>query len=65
MIQFFFLKEKTAKEIHEKIAPTLGDSYPYYEIVRLWVNEFKRGRKSIEDVPHPKTLKSAMTPKKN
>jgi len=28
---FFFLKEKTAKEIHERIFPTLGDSYPFYE----------------------------------
>ncbi|EZA55747.1 Histone-lysine N-methyltransferase SETMAR, partial [Ooceraea biroi] len=62
VIQFFFLEGKTAKEIHERILLTLGDSCPSYETVRLWVNEFKRGRTSIEDAPRPGARKTAVTP---
>jgi histone-lysine N-methyltransferase SETMAR len=63
VIQFFFLEGKTAKEIHERIFPTLGDSCPSYEAVRLWVNEFKRGRTSIEDAPRSGGPKTAVVPK--
>jgi transposase len=63
VIQFFFLEGKTAKEIHERIFPTLGDSCPSYEAIRLWVNEFKRGRTSIEDAPRSGRPKTAVVPK--
>jgi len=50
--QFFFLEEKTAKEIHKRIFSSLGDSSPFYETVRnLWVNKIKRGKISNEDAP--------------
>ncbi|KAK5646393.1 hypothetical protein RI129_004857 [Pyrocoelia pectoralis] len=62
VIQFFFLEGETAKEIHDRILPTLGDSCPSYEAVRLWVNEFKRGRTGIQDAPRPGAPKSAVTP---
>lgn len=62
VIQFFFLEGKTAKEIHERILPTLGSSCPSYETVRLWVNEFKRGRTSIDDAPRPGAPKTAVVP---
>ena len=35
VIKFFFLEGKTAKKIHERIAPTLSDSCPSYKTVRL------------------------------
>ena len=38
-----------------------SNSYFSYETVRLQVNEFKRGRKIINDAPRPRTLKSAVT----
>ncbi|KAK5645801.1 hypothetical protein RI129_004265 [Pyrocoelia pectoralis] len=62
VIQFFFLEGKTAKEIHDRILPTLGDSCSSYETVRFWVNEFKRGSTSIQDAPRPGAPKSAVTP---
>lgn len=62
IIQFFFLEGKTAKKIHERILPTLGDSCPSYETVGLWVNEFKRGRTSIKDAPRSGAPKTAVTP---
>ena len=48
VIQFFFLERKTAKEIHEKITPTLGNLCLSYETVGFWVNEIKQSRTSIE-----------------
>lgn len=33
----------------------------FYEIVRLYVNEVKRGRTNIENAPRPEALKSAVT----
>jgi len=49
MIQFIFLEGKTAKEIHERIFPTLDDLH-VFETIRFWVNEFKFGKISIKDV---------------
>jgi len=63
VIQFFFLEGKTAKEIHERMFPILGDSCPCYESVRLWVNEFKRGRISIKDAPRSGGPRTVVTPK--
>ena len=42
--------------------PKLSASCPSYETVRLWVNEFKRGKTNIEDKPRPGGLKTAVTP---
>ena len=39
-----------------------GLLFSVYERVRLWVNEFKEGRISIEDAPRSGTSKSAVTP---
>lgn len=61
VIQSFFLEGKTATEIHDQIFPTLRDSCPSYETIRLWVNEFKRGRTSIEDAAHSGAPKTAVT----
>ena len=35
VIQFLFLEGKTANEMHERIFPTLGDSYSFYKAIRL------------------------------
>ena len=35
LTRFYFLEGKTAEEIHERVAPTLDDSCPPYEIVEL------------------------------
>ena len=56
MIQFLFLEGNTAKEIHNRIAPTLDDSFPLGECL-------KRGRTSIEDAPRLRTSKSAVMSK--
>lgn len=49
-------------EIHERIFPTLGGSCPFYETVRLCVNEYKCGRTSIEDASRSGYPKIAVTP---
>ena len=59
VIQFYFLERITAKEIHERMLPTLGYLCPSYERVELRLNEYKRGRTSFKDAPRPGTLKSA------
>lgn len=60
VVKFFFLEGKTAREIHERILPTLGPSCPSYENVRLWVNSFQRERTSIEDALRPEAPKKAI-----
>ena len=62
VIQFLFLEGKTAKEIHEKIIPTLGDSYSSYEVIRLSVNEFNRRRTSAENAQRSGILKIVVIP---
>ena len=42
--------------------PTLGNCCPFYEIVKLWVNDFKQGRANIEDTRRPGTPKSTIKP---
>ena len=43
MNPIIFLEGKTAKEIHERIVPTLGNLCPFYETVRLWINDYFKG----------------------
>jgi len=50
MIQFIVLERKIAKEIYERIFPTLDDLQDVFETIRFWVNEFKFVKISIEDV---------------
>ena len=62
VIRLFFLERKTAKEIPERIEPTLVDSCLSNETVRLWLNAFKQDKASAEGAPRPGTIKSAMKP---
>ena len=62
VIQFFFLKGRTAKKISERIAFALGDSWPFYGTLRLWVKEFKWTMTSIEEAPRHGTRTSDVTP---
>ena len=49
VIRYLYSKGKTGKEIHGKLADVYGSSVPYYAQVKFWVEEFKRGRTSLED----------------
>ena len=49
VIQYLYLKGKTGKEIHGKLADVYGSSAPSYAQVKFWVGEFKQGRMSLED----------------
>ena len=49
VIRYLYLKGKTGKEIHGKLADVYGSSVPSYAQVKFWVGEFKHGRKSLED----------------
>ena len=49
IIRYLYLKGKTGKEIHCKLADVYGSSAPSYAPVKFWVGEFKRGRTSLED----------------
>ena len=44
-----YLKGKTGKEIHGRLADVYGSSAPSYAPVKFWVGEFKCGRTSLED----------------
>ena len=49
VIKYLYLKGKTGKEIHSKLADVYGSSAPSYAQVKFWVGEFKHGRMSLED----------------
>ena len=49
VIRYFYLKGKTGKDIHGKLADVYGSSAPSDAQVKFWVGEFKRGRTSLED----------------
>ena len=49
VIRYLYLKGKTGKEIHGKLADVYGSSAPSYTRVKFGVGEFKRGRTSLED----------------
>ena len=46
---YLYLKGKTGKEIHGKLADVYGSSAPSYVQVKFWVGEFKHGGTSLED----------------
>ena len=49
VILYLYLKGKTGKAIHSKLADVYGSSAPSYAQVKVWVGEFKCGRTSLED----------------
>ena len=49
VIWYLYLKGKTGKEIHGKVADVYGSSAPFYAQVEFWVGKFKRGKTSLED----------------
>lgn len=65
IIKFFVLKGLPATEIHAEMVNVLRESAPSLATVTRWVNEFKHGRTSIEDVPRRGRPKSAAVPQTN
>lgn len=61
VIKYLHLKGMTPSEIHEDMVRTLTDNAPSYATVKRWVNEFKRGRESVEDDPRPGRPPTATT----
>ena len=49
LIRYLYLKDKTGKEKHGKLADVYGSSAPSYAQVKFWVGKFKHGRMSLED----------------
>ena len=59
---FFFLQDKTPKEIHAILTETLEEHAPLYATVKNWVAQFKRGDFSTCDEPRPGRPKTVTTP---
>jgi len=59
---FFFLQDKTPKEIHAILIEALGEYVPSYATVKNWVAHFKRGDFSTCDAPRPGRPKTVTTP---
>ena len=53
VIQYLHKKGLTRKDIHNDMVATLGKDAPSFATVKRWVMEFKPGRQSLEDDPHP------------
>ena len=49
VIRYLYLKSKTGKEIHGELADVYGSSAPSCAQVEFSVEEFKRGRMSLQD----------------
>ena len=49
VICYLYLKGKTGKEIHGKLADVYGSSAPSYAQVKFRIGEFKRGKMFLED----------------
>ena len=49
VIQYLYLKGKTGKEIYGELAYVYVSSAPSYAQVKFWIEEFKRGRTSLEN----------------
>ena len=48
IIKFLFLQGKGAKQIHDELSQTMGDSGPSYATVKRWVVNFKTGHFGVE-----------------
>ena len=62
VIQYLHKKGLTPKDIHNDMVAILGKDAPSYATVKRWVAEFKRGRQSLEDDPHPRRCVTVATP---
>ena len=51
VIKNFYIKGNTPKEIKTELDEVHGISAPSFKTVYIWVNEFKRGRRSTRDEP--------------
>lgn len=49
VIKHFYLKKWTAAQIKAELDAVHGKSAPVKKTIYFWINEFKRGRTSIED----------------
>ena len=49
VIRYLYLKGITGKEIHGELVDVYGSSAPSYARVKFCVEEFKRGRTSLEN----------------
>ena len=62
VIRFLTMEEETGKKIHERMCIVYGGSASSYATVKCWIEEFKRGRKHLEDEPRsvwPETARAA------
>ena len=59
---FFFLQDKTLKEIHTILKETLGEHAPSYATIKNWVAQTKHGDFSTCDAPCPGRPKTVTTP---
>ena len=59
---FFFLQDKSLKEIHAILTQTLGEHAPSYATVKNLVALFKRGDFPTCDASHPGRTKTVTTP---
>ena len=62
VIQYLHKKGLTPKDIHNDMVATLGKDAPSYDTVKRWEAEFKCGRQSLEDDPHPGRPVTVATP---
>lgn len=62
VIKYFVLKGWKATQIQTDFIETLGERAPSLKTISKWVNEFKRGRESLEDDPRSGRPKTATTP---
>ena len=56
VIRYLYLKGKTGKETHGKLANVYGSSAPSYAQVKFWVGEFKHGRRSLDEAKSGRPL---------
>ena len=62
IIKFLFLQGKGAKQIHDEMSQTMGDSGPSYATVKHWVVNFKTGHFSVESEKPSRRLVSVSVP---
>ena len=62
VIQYLHKKGLTPKDIHNDMVAALGKDAPSYATVIRWVEEFKRGRQSLEDDLRPGRPVTVATP---
>ena len=64
VIEFLTLEGQSATQIHDRMLKIYGEQCPSKATIYNWINEFKRGRTSVTNVPppgRPKTVSTAET----